>query len=235
MGLQELDTTYQINHQHNTESRFRRKDYRWLLTQHDLPVGHSYQKHNLLCNGGFQAKRKLLLGHTSLTKIRNCPAGKWLRFHAFILESLGSIPGWGTKIPWAMHGAAPTSLTTHKMLSFTKGTKWTRHRNESSTWNASFNPQNTVMEECVSPSVMSNYLRAHQAPLYMKFSRQEYWNGLPFPSPGDLPDSRTEPGSPAFQADSLLSEPPGKHTINISRSTDERNIVQRSQVICSNL
>ena len=51
---------------------------------------------------------------------------------------------------------------------------------------------------------------AHQAPLSMEFSRQEYWSGLPFPSPGDLPDPGIEPGSLALQADSLLSEPPGK-------------------------
>ena len=44
---------------------------------------------------------------------------------------------------------------------------------------------------------------AHQAPLSMKLSRQEYWNGLPFPSPGDLPDLGTEPRSPALQADAL--------------------------------
>ena len=44
----------------------------------------------------------------------------------------------------------------------------------------------------------------------MEFSRQEYWSGLPFPSPGDLPDPGIEPGSPALQADALQSEPPGK-------------------------
>ena len=44
----------------------------------------------------------------------------------------------------------------------------------------------------------------------MKFSRQKYWRGLPFPSPGDLPDMGIKPGSPALQEDSLLSEPPGK-------------------------
>ena len=42
---------------------------------------------------------------------------------------------------------------------------------------------------------------AHQAPLSMGFSRQEYWTGLPFPSPGDLPDPGIEPRSPALQAD----------------------------------
>jgi len=44
----------------------------------------------------------------------------------------------------------------------------------------------------------------------MEFSRQEYWNRLPFPSPGDLPDLRIKLRSPALPADSLLSEPPGK-------------------------
>ena len=51
---------------------------------------------------------------------------------------------------------------------------------------------------------------ARQAPPSMGFSRQEYQRGLPFPSPGDLPNPRTEPRSPALQADSLSSEPPGK-------------------------
>ena len=55
---------------------------------------------------------------------------------------------------------------------------------------------------------------AHQAPLSMGFSRQEYWSGLPFPSPGDLPDPGIEPGSPALEADALTSEPPGKPHIN---------------------
>ena len=57
---------------------------------------------------------------------------------------------------------------------------------------------------------MTPWAVAHQAPLFMKFSRQEYWSGLPFPSPGDLPDLGIEPGSPALQADCLPSELPGK-------------------------
>ena len=48
----------------------------------------------------------------------------------------------------------------------------------------------------------------YQAPMSMGFSRQEYWSGLPFPSPGDLPDSGIEPRSPALQIDTLPSEPP---------------------------
>ena len=51
---------------------------------------------------------------------------------------------------------------------------------------------------------------AHQAPLSKGFSRQEYWGGLPFPSPWDLPDPGIESGSPALQPDSLPSEPPGE-------------------------
>ena len=48
------------------------------------------------------------------------------------------------------------------------------------------------------------------ASLSMGFSRQEYWSGLPFPSPGDLPDLGIEPRSPTLEADALTSEPPGK-------------------------
>ena len=51
---------------------------------------------------------------------------------------------------------------------------------------------------------------AHQAPPSMGFSRQEYWSGLPLPSPGDLPHPGIEPRSPTLQADALTSEPPGK-------------------------
>ena len=49
-----------------------------------------------------------------------------------------------------------------------------------------------------------------QAPLSMEFSRQEYWSGLPVPSPEDLPHPGIKPRSPVLQADSLPSEPPGK-------------------------
>ena len=50
----------------------------------------------------------------------------------------------------------------------------------------------------------------YQAPPSIEFSRQEYWSGLPFPSPGDLPDPGIKPRSPTLQADALPSEPPGK-------------------------
>ena len=54
---------------------------------------------------------------------------------------------------------------------------------------------------------------ACQAPPSMGFSRQEYWSGLPFPSPGHLPNPGIKPRSPALQADALTSEPPGKPKI----------------------
>jgi len=66
------------------------------------------------------------------------------------------------------------------------------------------------MYVCVSRSVVSDsatpWTVACQASLPMDFSRQEYWSGLPFPSPGDLPSPGIEPRSPALQADSLPSE-----------------------------
>ena len=67
---------------------------------------------------------------------------------------------------------------------------------------------------CVCRSVVSDsstpWTVAHQAPLSMQLSRQDYWNGLPFPSPEDLPNPRIEPRSPSFQVDSLSSKPQGK-------------------------
>ena len=60
------------------------------------------------------------------------------------------------------------------------------------------------------PTLVTPWTVACQAPPSMGFSRQEYWSGLPFPSPGDLPNPGIKPRSPALQADSLPSEPPGK-------------------------
>ena len=54
---------------------------------------------------------------------------------------------------------------------------------------------------------------AHQASLSVGFPRQESWSGLPFPSPGVLPDPGIEPRSPVLQEDTLTSEPPGKPLI----------------------
>ena len=56
------------------------------------------------------------------------------------------------------------------------------------------------------PTLATPWTVAHQAPRSMGFSRQGYWSGLPFPSPGNLPDPGIEPRSPALQADSLPTE-----------------------------
>ena len=62
---------------------------------------------------------------------------------------------------------------------------------------------------------------AYQAPTSMGFSRQEYWSGLPFPSPGDLSDPGIEPMSPTLQTDALPSEPPGG-LIHLNLPTSQR-------------
>ena len=70
----------------------------------------------------------------------------------------------------------------------------------------------------------------------MEFSRQEYWSGLPFPSPGDLPDPGIEPRSPALQVDALTSEPPGKlshkkeHIWVSSNEVDELEPIIQSEI-----
>ena len=77
------------------------------------------------------------------------------------------------------------------------------------------------MSDCATPWTV-----AHQAPLSMEFSRQEYWSGLPFPIPGDHPNPGVEPMSPALQVDSLPSEPPGQPLI--SRKCSLRLLVKES-------
>ena len=67
---------------------------------------------------------------------------------------------------------------------------------------------------------MTPWTVAGQAPLFMGFFRQECWSGLPFPSPRDLPDPGIEPRSPAWQADVLPFEPPGKLVIGMNDRDD---------------
>jgi len=69
---------------------------------------------------------------------------------------------------------------------------------------------------------MTPWTIAHQALLSMEFSRQEYWSGLPFLPPEDLPDPGIKLGSLAVQADSLLSEPPGG---------DSKKVVQKYKTL----
>ena len=70
--------------------------------------------------------------------------------------------------------------------------------------------EKSVFSCIVVPHPVTPWTVACQSPLSVEFSRQEYWNGLPFPSPGDLPNPGIEPGSVALQADSLPSERPRK-------------------------
>ena len=66
-----------------------------------------------------------------------------------------------------------------------------------------------VAQSC--PTLRSHGLQPARFLCPWGFSRQEYWSGLPFPPPGDFPNPGIQPRSPTLQADSLLSEPPGKH------------------------
>ena len=98
---------------------------------------------------------------------------------------------WGTRVasPHACQGPAPCQ----------------ERRDASRQKGLSFS---LVAKPC--PTLATPWIVAYQTPLSMEFSRQESWSGLPFPSPGDLPDPGIEPGSPALQADSLLTELRGK-------------------------
>ena len=64
------------------------------------------------------------------------------------------------------------------------------------------------------PLFVTPWTVAYEVPPSMGFSRLDYWSGLPFPSPGDLLNPGTEPGSPTLQSDALPSEPPGKTSPN---------------------
>ena len=68
---------------------------------------------------------------------------------------------------------------------------------------------------------------AYQASLSVGFSRQEYWSGLPFPSPGDLPNPGIEPRSPTLAADALTSEPPGKPYSKVPLKKEKEIMVMR--------
>ena len=77
-----------------------------------------------------------------------------------------------------------------------------------------------VAKSC--PTLATPWTVAYQAALSMGFPKQEYWSGLPCPPPGDLPNPGIEPGSPALQAGSLATEPPGKPEASPWRSPKPR-------------
>ena len=81
-------------------------------------------------------------------------------------------------------------------------------------------------------------MAAHQAPPSLGFSRQEHWSGLPFPSPGNLPNPGIQSGSPALQADSLPTELQGKHSqrefLNfISAAAAAAKSLQSCPILCN--
>ena len=72
---------------------------------------------------------------------------------------------------------------------------------------------------------------AYQAYPSMGFSRQEYWSGLPFPSPGDFPDLGIKPGSPTLEADALTSEPPEKPCKPHAKFKKKKKVTQRPYIV----
>ena len=103
------------------------------------------------------------------------------------------------------------SLMLDPELRFSIGKQWyfKKLKSHVETINMYTHKSGSVSRSFVFNSV-TPWTAARQSSLSLEFSRQEYWSGLPFPSPGDLPYSGIKPGSPALQADSLPSEPPRK-------------------------
>ena len=88
--------------------------------------------------------------------------------------------------------------------------------------------------QVVSDSFATPWTVAHQSPLSMGFLREEYWSGLPFPSPEDLPDRRIKPMSPALQADSLPLSPKGSPGYDLdNKSWLFKHLVRALPVVCS--
>ena len=88
-----------------------------------------------------------------------------------------------------------------------------------------------VAKSC--PTLATPWTVARQAPLSMGFPRHEYWNGLPFPPLGDLPDLGIEPTSPALAGQIFTSEPPGKPAIKTKQNPNFLNFFKQSLFIAS--
>ena len=82
----------------------------------------------------------------------------------------------------------------------------------------------------MSNSSATPWIIAHQAPLSLGFPRQEYWSGLPFPLPGDLPDTGIESASPTLTGRFFTTEPPGKPII--SHSVQFSSVAQSCPILC---
>ena len=119
------------------------------------------------------------------------------------------------------HGMLPIFKYLIKIVSKPRElqSKWSRktqnaqNKQKKLFWKKSLSVSLVVLIAQSCPTLRPPWTVARQAPLSLGFSRPECWSGLPFPSPGNLPDPGIEPRSPALLADSLLSEPPGKLNI----------------------
>ena len=116
----------------------------------------------------------------------------------------------------SVHGILQTRILECVAISFSRGSSWPKDWTLVSCIGRPIKPPgkfNMGVKEREKVKSLSRvrlfatpWTAAHQAPLSVGFSRQEHWSGLPFPSPGDLPDLGIELGSPALQADALPSE-----------------------------
>ena len=139
------------------------------------------------CSGGNASNGEWLHRQMKL-----CSLVHW-SLHAVSCTSpwyMGTPALWDSALPWSCYNkitALPWSCYNKMFIKWIKVKSLSRVRLSAAPWTL-----------------------AYQAPPSMGFSRQEYWSGLPFPSPGNLPDSGIEPKSPALQADALPSRPPEK-------------------------
>ena len=149
---------------------------------------------------------------------KSCKGMEVAEFSHFIFSSEGPKTG-GVTRPQVPHGSRPGFFLRSRccVTVQTCSYRWSQSTGKQS-WEVSNleirNQQDLIWSEVKSLSRVRLFATpwtvAHQAPPPMGFSRQEYWSGLPFPSPGDLPDPGIKPRSPTLQADALTSEPPGK-------------------------
>ena len=118
---------------------------------------------------------------------------QWFGLHAFTAGPKGLMPGQGTKIPPA---------------------EWCGQKKKKKLVNTDVEHICVCMLSCIQ-LLVTPWTVAHQTPLSVGFSRQEYWSGLPFPPPGDLPNPGITPKSPALAGRFFTPEPPGKPVAHI--------------------
>ena len=136
----------------------------------------------------------------------------WLRLCTPNAGGMGSIPGQGAFGEAAVKWEA--SHMKRDLHSLCRNWTWV-------TWMRTRNPNHQTSSHVWLFAIP--WTVAYQAPPSMEFSRQEYWSGVPFPSPGDLSNPGTEPGSPALWAGALSSELPGKPTWMRTRNPNHQD------------